>query len=336
MRQQVPGVLLSVVSDVAADRETHATLDNLFTYAGASGEPPAGSKPAKALAWLRATNKDEGVDPLAVVGRIIENYMEAELDPGNEFHAQRIKDRVRILSALAQSKLQYVSGGKISGSLGAPSRALKDFIKDRDIASIESEFNRALSNVDTSPREAVSAASNILESVCKTYIEEEALELPARQDLKSVWLVVRKSLGLDPSVIEDQDLQKILTGLISIVDGIGSLRTNASSAHGAGKKNYKLESRHARLAIHGAHTVALFLLKSWEKRGPEFSPGRSPKLAAFGPQIDRRTTLSLATDRFDPLRGSGLTHSPTDCRGSRRPGAAAPAAPDSRRCKAAR
>jgi hypothetical protein len=266
MKRLVPGVLLSVVAEISAQRESHATLDNLYIYAEASGDPPMGSKPAKALAWLRATNKDEDAEPLAVVGRIIENYMEAALDPEDIYDADKLKDRARISTALAQAKLQYGYGGKIIGSLGAPSRALEDFIKDRDVQSIESEFNRALSNVDANPREAVSAASNILESVCKGYIEEEKLDMPSKQDLKSVWSVVRKSLGFDPSIVEDQDLQKILTGIISIVDGIGSLRTHASSAHGAGKKNYKLESRHARLAIHGAHTIALFLLESWAKK----------------------------------------------------------------------
>ena len=234
MRRNIPGALLAVVAEVVAHKETHATLDNLFIYAGAPGEPPVGSKPAKALAWLRATNKDESVDPLAVAGRIIENYMEAELDPDDVCNVELLKERARISNALAKAKLQYVNGGKIVGSLGAPSKALEDFIKDRDIESIESEFNRALSNVDTNPREAVSAASNILESVCKVYIEEERLEAPTKQDLKSVWFIVRKNLGLDPSVVEDQDLQKILTGLISIVNGIGSLRTHASSARGAG------------------------------------------------------------------------------------------------------
>lgn len=266
MRRQIPGALLAVVADVASQRETHAKLDSLFTYAGASGEPPMGSKPAKALEWLRATNKDEDVDPLAVVGRIIETYMEADLDPDDIYNAEKLKDRARISKALSQAKLQYVDGGKITGNLGAPSKALEDYIKDRDVESIELEFNRALSNVDSNPREAVSAASNILESVCKVYIEEERLDLPSKQDLKSVWFAVRKDLGFDPGVVEDQDLQKILTGLISIVDGIGSLRTHASSAHGAGKKNYKLEPRHARLAIHGAHTIALFLFESWERK----------------------------------------------------------------------
>ena len=89
---------------------------------------------------------------------------------------------------------------------------------------------------------------------------------PAKQDLKGIWNVVRKDLGFDPGVVEDQDLRRILSGLLSIVEGIGALRTHASSAHGAGKKSYNLEPRHARLAIHSAHTAALFILKSWEKR----------------------------------------------------------------------
>ena len=61
MRQVIPGPLLSVCADVVANSETHATMDSLFTYAGASGDAPPGSKTAKALEWLRATNKDPGV-----------------------------------------------------------------------------------------------------------------------------------------------------------------------------------------------------------------------------------------------------------------------------------
>jgi hypothetical protein len=171
---------------------------------------------------------------------------------------------------LGQYELQYVKGGKIVGALGAPSRTLEEFIRDRDIASVEVEFNRALANVEANPREAVSAASNILESLCKIYIVEEGLDSPAKQDLKPIWTIVRKHLGFDPSLIEDQDLQTVLSGMISIVEGIGALRTHASSAHGAGKTSYKLEPRHARLVIHSAHTVALFVLESWRKKKQNF------------------------------------------------------------------
>ena len=270
-RRPIPAAVLSVCAEIAANRETHATLDSLFTYAGAPGDPPPGSKPAKAQAWLRITSKDENVKPLEVLGRLIENYMEAPPDQDNTWDQDRLKDRERIAKVLAQCELQYIKGGKVVGSLGAVSRTLEEFIKDQDLVSIDAEFNRALSNVESNPREAVSAASNILlESVCKVYIAEEGLEAPAKQDLKPVWSIVRKHLGFDPSTVEDQDLQQILSGLISITEGIGALRTHASSAHGAGKTSYKIEPRHARLAVHSAHTVALFILESWRKKKQPF------------------------------------------------------------------
>jgi len=98
------------------------------------------------------------------------------------------------------------------------------------------------------------------------YIEEEGLEMPAKQDLQPVWSLVRKDLGFDPSQVADRDLKEILSGLIATVNGVGALRTHASSAHGPGAKSYRVEPRHARLAIHAAHTVVLFILESWDKR----------------------------------------------------------------------
>ena len=84
--------------------------------------------------------------------------------------------------------------------------------------------------------------------------------------MTDLWAVVRKDLGFDPSQVADDDLRTILTGLIQVVQGLGAFRTHASSAHGAGPKSYRLEPRHSRLAVHAAHTAALFVLESWDKK----------------------------------------------------------------------
>lgn len=75
MSKQIPLPLIALVSDLVATAESHATLNNLFVFADASGEPPVGSKPEKAQEWLRNTNK-EHPEPLAVLGKIIGGYME--------------------------------------------------------------------------------------------------------------------------------------------------------------------------------------------------------------------------------------------------------------------
>ncbi|MGA9658982.1 MAG: abortive infection family protein, partial [Asticcacaulis sp.] len=129
------------------------------------------------------------------------------------------------------------------------------------------EFSRSLKNVDSNPREALSAASNILESICKIYISENShLEMPAKKDLPTLWNIVRVDLKFDHKSVEDADLKQILSGLISVVKGIGDLRTHASSAHGQGKNAYRVEPRHARLAVHAAHTMAFFVLETWQIR----------------------------------------------------------------------
>ncbi|MFA0672364.1 abortive infection family protein [Vibrio splendidus] len=48
--------------------------------------------------------------------------------------------------------------------------------------------------------------------------------------------MVRGDLGFDPKLVQDDDLKKVLSGIISIIDGIGAFRTHASSAHGDGPK----------------------------------------------------------------------------------------------------
>lgn len=73
-------------------------------------------------------------------------------------------------------------------------------------------------------------------------------------------------MNFDPSQLEDKDLQNILTGLFRIVDGVSAIRTRASSAHGGGPKVYNLRPKHARLAVHSAHTLASFIIESWDEK----------------------------------------------------------------------
>ncbi|MEZ9504926.1 hypothetical protein AB4154_20315 [Vibrio sp. 10N.286.51.B11] len=75
MKRSIPAPVIAVLSNNLAALETHASLDNLFLYADAPGEPPEGSKPVKVQAWLRLINK-ESDDPLKVLGKLIETFME--------------------------------------------------------------------------------------------------------------------------------------------------------------------------------------------------------------------------------------------------------------------
>ena len=272
MPYRIPAHLISTLAEVISDSETHAKMDNLFMYANAPGDPPEGNKMVKAQEWLRRINSDPDLDCLEIVGRLIEEYMEPPAGPEavfggpsgpNQYQQIRID---KLQASLKRANLTYIKGGRLSHISGTPTRSLSELIAKLDYSSIDEEFDRAVKNIESNPREAVSAACNILESVFKTYIEENGLQMPQKQDLQPVWKVVRDDLNLDPSTLEDRDLKEIISGLFATVNGIGALRTHASSAHGAGTRSYKLKPRHARLAIHAAHTLATFVLETWQER----------------------------------------------------------------------
>jgi hypothetical protein len=224
------------------------------------------NKVTKCAAWLRAAN-DGSDDPLVFLGRVLEGFMDYEI-PASNFNIMEWQEgQQRLRKALARHALEYRFGGKIiNARAGVSSKSLEALLRRRDFSTVDEEFERCLETVESDPRGALTAACSLLESLCKIYLEDEGLALPADKTIKPLWTIVSKHIGLDPSQLADDDLKRILSGLISVVDGMGALRTHAGTAHGQGRRTYRPEPRHARLAVNAAHTLATFLIETWEAR----------------------------------------------------------------------
>jgi len=262
----IPTPIIGVVGEVLGNHYySHNRLNSLFWDSGAPGEPPKGNCVRKCQEWLKRCNTDPKVDAFAVLGKVLEDFLEME---GTGIHDEiAAKNRERVKEILAKHGLSYHTGGQILGAeTGLPSRSLKEILASRDLGAIEIEFQRAIAHLETDPAAGITAASSMIESLCKVYIEDEGLEMPSKQTIKNLWKVVREHIGLDPGSKEDQDISRILSGFTSVVDGIGALRTHTGTAHGRGRKQYKLEPRHARLTIHAAHTLVSFVIETWESR----------------------------------------------------------------------
>ena len=241
----------------------HRALETLFYEAGAVGEVPEGNCVVKCQTWLKRMHIDVS-DPVAILGKILEEFM--EVDDAASQEEQRA-GRKRIHAVLEQSRFSYHRGGLVvRADTSLSTMSLNQVLKDRDLAGVDKEFKRALTNVENDPPAAITAACSILESLFKIYIEDTGAGMPKDQSLKPLWKTASKHLGLDPSSIEDDDVKKVLSGLNSVVDGIGSLRTHTGSAHGRGRRLYRLQPRHARLAVHASHTLIGFLIETWDER----------------------------------------------------------------------
>lgn len=268
--RKIPNPVIAVVADVLGSHYyNHTRLNTLFTEAGAPGDPPAGNCVQKCDQWLKVCNADPAVDAFGVLGKVVENFMELDRTPSPWDPSPPGEDpgKKRVRNILARYGLSYAPGGVILAAGSSPaSKSLQELLRTKDLPGVEKEFQRALGTVETDPPAGVTAACSLLEALFKVYIEDEGLELPAKQTIGDLYKVVRDHLRLDPAQVAEQDLKRILSGLISVVDGIGALRTHTGSAHGHGRQGYRLEPRHARLAINGAHTLAFFILETWSHR----------------------------------------------------------------------
>lgn len=267
----LPRSVATVVGEILGNYYfSHRQIETLFYECGALGDPPSGSCEQKITHWLIQEANLGTEHAYELLGKILEEFMDGDL-LRNYVNSEERKSagRERIRKILTKHDLEYATGGKIYGvDLSTPSKSLDSLLRDLQIPEVEAEFNRALTQISTDPPAAVTAACAILEAFCKLYITEEQIQKPSKQDLEHLWKTVSKHLGIAPNANFGQDINKILSGLVSIIDGIACFRTHEGSAHGSGKKAYKIGVRHARLAVHAAHTLTLFAFETRaERRG---------------------------------------------------------------------
>ncbi len=265
MQSNIPNSVIGAVAAVLADYYySHSTLNTLFMESGALGDPPEGNCETKCSKWLKRCNDDPSVNALEVLGAVIQEYMDKELGCGSEALEQ---GQNRIRNALAKNQLEYRKNGYIVLAGSNPiSKTLEDYLKSGDFSSVEKEFERALSHINTDPHASITAASSIIEAVCKTYIETFDLEMPNKQSIVPLWKSVQQYLGLNIDKNLEEDQRKVLQGLSSIIDGVGAFRTHIGSAHGRGVSPPKIVIAEARLVVNAAHTLVVFIMECWHAK----------------------------------------------------------------------
>ena len=184
----------------------------------------------------------------------------------------------RLNEALAYDGLQLVKQGRLLKlaelGKGVPiADQLTAKAQTFELDTVQRDLERALESAERDPEAAVTAACSTVESMCRSILEELGEPLPAKQDVTGLYRAVRKPLGLSPEQTDfppeiAEDVRKVLSGLVTTLEGIGALRTHGGSAHGRTKGFRRLDARIARLAIHAAVTAATFTLETWQRKHP--------------------------------------------------------------------
>ncbi|MGF6211975.1 abortive infection family protein [Comamonas sp. 4034] len=216
---------------------------------------------AKCAEWLRRCNTDSSVDSLAILGRVIQPFMDS---PPTRYRPEIAEGQQRIRETLARSQLTYqVNGYVLLAGSNVTSKTLADYLRTGDFQSIEAEFDRALKQLESDPHASITAACAIIEALCKTYIDTVGIAMPAAQTVMPLWRAVQADLKLNVDPLLRDDQKRVLQGLASIVDGIGAYRTHIGSAHGRGLNPPPIAISEARLAVNAAHSLVIFVMETW-------------------------------------------------------------------------
>ena len=217
---------------------------------------------------------DEDPEAKAKITRVIERVSERHdyiNDPDKQQavidHLNRFLVDDAFEVRLHGSKPRLVDAGRS----GAVVSAVSAKVTTIDFDTVQRDMERALTSSDSDPEDAVTAACSVVESVCRSILIELGLSLPAKKDIEGVLKAVQDPLGLSPARTDlpaeiATDIRQVLGGLTSVAKGVGSLRTHAGDAHGRERGFKRIDGRIARLAIHSASTIALFLIETWELR----------------------------------------------------------------------
>ena len=141
----------------------------------------------------------------------------------------------------------------------------------QSLSQVETAVHRIREAVSKDPSLAIGSAKDLLETVCKTILEES---VNGRSELRTFPALLRathQELELVPEGVPGsrrgkKTIQRILGSLGTVGQGIAELRNLYGTGHGRHGAARGLQERHAKLAVGAMATLAVFLFETHEAR----------------------------------------------------------------------
>ena len=151
--------------------------------------------------------------------------------------------------------------------LTPPIDRLLELIAPVDLGGVARMCDRLMRACSSDPEQAVGQSKNLVESVCKTILEQRTGEpVPDRFSVEELVKMTRDQLSLMPTqvhAVEDggEHLRAMLGQLGALVYRMNALRNLYGDGHGASATRQSLQPHHARLVAYAAVGLATFLLE---------------------------------------------------------------------------
>jgi hypothetical protein len=133
--------------------------------------------------------------------------------------------------------------------------------------SIQRDWKKALERRYNEPEAAITSARSLLETVCKYVLDQLGIVYNDTEELPGLYKLCSKNLGLSPMPATDGPFKELLSGCISVVNGLSAIRNKVGDAHGR-TNSATPKVHHSELIVNIAGSVASFLLATLrEKQG---------------------------------------------------------------------
>ena len=152
---------------------------------------------------------------------------------------------------------------------GAADTTITEGLEVYDAPAVQAYWAKAIDRRTVDPEGAVTAASTLLEEVCKHIIEDSGGEWEEKWTVPTLYAEASKVLKLAPSQHQEKLFKTILGNCQSVVQSIGSLRNKVGDAYAGGRSRIPFKPRHAALTVNLAGSMALFLIETWNARVKE-------------------------------------------------------------------
>lgn len=178
----------------------------------------------------------------------------AESEDGQGPHDQKLIEECRTIAD------RLLAGAPDLGSIA-------EVAVQFDSPYLQSQINRMEAAVESDPALAIGTAKELIETCCKTILEDRGKSLGANPDMSELTRATFKQLKLTRDDVPQatqgaESIRRVLSNLGSISNELNRLRGLYGTGHGQTASTYVLSPRHARLAIGASATLVRFLFES--------------------------------------------------------------------------
>jgi hypothetical protein len=184
---------------------------------------------------------------------------------------QRDQDMARLTTCLRRDGYAF-ENGRLQPIAGAVSLdGLRVKANEFDASHLAQQIKRIEQSIDSDPAHAIGSAKELIETCCRTILSEHGDSCPEKLDVLPLVRRTLEKLQLVPEGIPDEAMgakaiKGVLGNLATIAQNLAEIRNLYGTGHGKDGRAKGLHSRHARLAVGAATTVATFLFDTHSER----------------------------------------------------------------------